>query len=266
MKNKENAEQKETYLLSDEKAMSVWNGILSAALKLPGAKISRSDFLSKELKKYYKEEDVLFAIENGFKDSVVKKSDIEKIVNSVIKSHTTMVSLISFATGLPGGWWMAGTIPADLTQFYYHVIVLAQKLAYLYGWPSFDEEAASDGFLGLLTLFIGVMSGAKGAVTAIGKISANLAGQVAKRLPQQALTKTAWYPIVKQVAKWLGVSITKQSFSKTISKVIPVLGGVISGGITVATFLPMAMRLKKYLLSLPLAENCSDEIIVEDDE
>ena len=41
--------------------------------------------------------------------------------------------------------------------------------------------------------------------------------------------------------------MTKQSFSKALGKVIPVLGGVISGGITLATFRPSAKRLQKQL-------------------
>ena len=262
MDNKEKLELNDDYNINDEKAVTVWNGVLSAALKIPGAKVNRSAFLRKELIKYYKEDDVQEIIRNGIKNSPAKKEDIDKIAKSVINAHTIAATGISFATGLPGGWWMAGTIPADLTQFYYQVIVVAQKLAFLYGWPSFDEEQPSDEFLGLLTLFIGVMSGAKGAAAAISKISVSLAEQAAKRIPRMALSKMGVYNIAKQIAKWLGISLTKQSFGKTISKIIPIVGGIFSGSITAATFLPMANKLKDYLSKLPLAE---DDTITDTD-
>lgn len=51
------------------------------------------------------------------------------------------------------------------------------------------------------------------------------------------------YPLVKQVAKWIGVSLTKQSFAKGVSKFVPILGGVVSGGLTYYTFKPQAKKL-----------------------
>lgn len=62
-----------------------------------------------------------------------------------------------------------------------------------------------------------------------------------------ALTKTAIYPLIKQIAKWIGISLTKSSFAKALGKVIPIVGGAISGGLTLATFRPQAKRLQKKL-------------------
>jgi hypothetical protein len=45
--------------------------------------------------------------------------------------------------------------------------------------------------------------------------------------------------------------MTKETFAKTVSKVVPVVGGAISGGLTYASFKPGAERLRKYLRSLP---------------
>lgn len=61
------------------------------------------------------------------------------------------------------------------------------------------------------------------------------------------MTKTVIYPIVKQVAKWIGVKLTKESFAKGLGKVIPIIGAAISGGLTYATFKPGAKRLQKVL-------------------
>ncbi|WP_345313471.1 hypothetical protein [Gordonia alkaliphila] len=75
---------------------------------------------------------------------------------------------------------------------------------------------------------------------------------MAKQLPKQALTKGTIYPIVKKVSELLGVRMTTQIFAKGASKVVPVVGAVVSGGLTFATFKPMSKRLQGHLRSLPL--------------
>lgn len=159
------------------------------------------------------------------------------------------VTSLSVVAGIPGGLAMAATIPADMAQYYWHTFVLAQKLAYLYGIPDLRDENGNltETSQDMLTLFVGVMMGAAAANNAIKNVSKAFAVQVVKRLPQKALTKTVYYPIIKQVAKWIGIKLTKDTFAKGVGKTIPILGGVISGGLTAATFRPSAKCLQKKL-------------------
>lgn len=71
-----------------------------------------------------------------------------------------------------------------------------------------------------------------------------------KKVAQQALTKTAWYPLVKKIGSIIGFKITKQSIGKSITKVVPVIGGVISGGLTYMTFKPMGNKLADTFVDL----------------
>lgn len=228
--------------------VTIWNKVMGAALSMPGVKVDRNDFLKKELKNYCSPEQLNLAISsrpiNG-----VSKEIIDRIANACINSHTTKVTTISAVAGIPGGFAMAGTIPADMAQYYWHVFVLAQKLAYLYGFPDLRDENGNltDTASDMLTLFVGVMMGASAANQAIKGLAKEFAKQVIKRLPQKALTKTMYYPIIKQIAKWIGVKLTKDTFAKGLGKVIPILGGVISGGLTLATFRPSAKRLQHKL-------------------
>lgn len=228
--------------------VTIWNKVMGAALSMPGVKVDRDDFLKKELKNYCSPEQLNLAISsrpiNG-----VSKEIIDRIANACINSHTTKVTTISAVAGIPGGFAMAGTIPADMAQYYWHVFVLAQKLAYLYGFPDLRDENGNltDTASDMLTLFVGVMMGASAANQAIKGLAKEFAKQVVKRLPQKALTKTMYYPIIKQIAKWIGVKLTKDTFAKGLVKVIPILGGVISGGLTLATFRPSAKRLQHKL-------------------
>lgn len=221
---------------------------MGTALAMPGVKVDRDDFLKKELCNYCSQEQIEQAISTRPID-IVPKEILDKIANACINSHTTKVTAISAAAGIPGGIAMAATIPADMAQYYWHVFVLSQKLAYLYGFPDLRDENGNltDTSSDILTLFVGVMMGAAAANQAIKEISKEFAKQVIKRLPQKALTKTIYYPIIKQIAKWIGIKLTKDSFAKGVGKAIPILGGIISGGLTYATFRPCAKRLQHKL-------------------
>lgn len=84
-----------------------------------------------------------------------------------------------------------------------------------------------------------------GSITRI--LSSKLSVQALKKIPQKALTKTFYYPIIKKVLAVFGTKLTKTTFAKGISKTIPVIGGVISGGLNYASMRPMANRLKNEL-------------------
>ena len=113
-------------------------------MALPMAKVDRASFLSSQLTSYCDNEVVRQAIESRPALAGVSPEVIDKLADACIRGHVLKASGISFATGLPGGWAMAGTIPVDLAQFYWHALVLAQKLAYLYGWPDLLEQGQVD--------------------------------------------------------------------------------------------------------------------------
>lgn len=81
-------------------------------------------------------------------------------------------------------------------------------------------------------------------------------------------TKGTIYPIVKSVSKWFGVNMTKQIFAGFFKKAIPVVGGVIGGGITYFSFKPCCDKLKESLqdtlLSNPNHHILEDELIISD--
>ena len=117
---------------------------------------------------------------------------------------------------------MVATIPADLIQLQWNALMMAQKLAYLYGWPDLLENGNVDEQTELeLTLLFGTMTGVAAAERGLAEIARPFAGQVFRRLPRQALTKTVYYPIAKQVAKWIGISLTKRGFAGGLRKSHP---------------------------------------------
>lgn len=153
---------------------------------------------------------------------------------------------------------MLATIPADLTQYFYHSVVVSQKLAYIYGWPpliEIQESGEIDEETKLtLMLFIGVMFGAQMAQEGLTKLSVAIASQLTKTLPRAPLTKYAVYQLAKQVAKWVGVKITKKKFAEWVGRAIPLVGGLVAGSLTWYLFSKGAGQLADHLESLSLAK------------
>lgn len=226
--------------------------VLQSASGLPGVKIDRDKFLSAELKKYCTPEVVELAIETSPHNAKIPPQLIDTIAKSCISYETNKVSAISFATGLPGGLAMFGTIPADVAQYFGHILRILQKLAYLYDWDELfsPDSGMDDETESLLTLFVGGMFGVNGAAGALTKVAQKAGDRTYKVLISKSLTKGTIYPIVKKIAQTLGYKMTKDTFAKGVSKAVPVLGGVASGGLTYVTYRPMANRLQKYLCEL----------------
>lgn len=230
-----------------------FTSVIESAAKLPLVHVGREEFLTKNLGKLCTEKQLQKAIEEGTLHADIPIATLDSLANAVIHAETIKVTAISTAAGLPGGFAMAATIPADLAQFYGFVIRTAQELAYIYGWDEiFDESSELDANTeSQLILFIGVMSGVGAANTAVAKLFGETAmNAVAKRVAAKALTKTWYYPIVKKIAAMLGQKMVKATFAKGVSKAVPILGGAISGGLTLATFKPMAHRLRKHLSTM----------------
>ena len=148
-----------------------------------------------------------------------------------------------------------------------------QKLLYLYGFPEIDTKERGQKFdsetINILVVCLGVMYGAAGANKAVKAMAKALASGVEKKLLNMALTKGTIYPIVKNVAKWFSIKMTKDVFAGFFKKAIPVVGGVIGGGLTFLTFKPCCDRLKASLrdtmLSNPLHHGSAEEDVITDE-
>lgn len=225
-----------------------WNKVLAVVLKMPGVKVNREEFLRKELRPYCNQSrlQMLGAVRPY---TLVSDKVIDRVARNCINRHTALATTGSTLAGLPGGLAMAATIPGDLTQYFYHVFVLSQELAYLYGFPDFcDEDGELSDMTGdLLTVFVGVMMGAPVAENGVSELAVAVAENAVTRLPRVALTKAAIYPVASQVARIVGMKLTKEGFARGLGKLIPIAGGLFSGGLTLFTFRPGANRLRRQL-------------------
>ncbi|MEG1863280.1 MAG: hypothetical protein RR198_06685 [Oscillospiraceae bacterium] len=222
--------------------------IIVLGLQIPGVRINRSDFLQKELFKNHPQNVIDDAILNSPVHAKIPPEEIDKIADEVIKFERNCVSGISVALGVPGNFAMAATIPADIAQYYGYIMRATQKLLYLYGFPQIDFDAKDHIFdsetMNILIICFGVMYGALGANNALKSMANALASGVEKKLLNTSLTKGVLFPIVKNIAKWFNVNMTKALFAGAFKSAIPVLGGVVGGTITFFSFKPCCDKLK----------------------
>ncbi|MFE3327368.1 hypothetical protein [Streptomyces sp. NPDC059176] len=252
-----------------ENPESRFSAVLVGSARLPGVRIHREAYLRKALARYCSEEEIRRAVEETPAAAGIAADVLDRAADDSIRYETAKVSALSAAAGLPGLLALPATVPADLAQYFGHMLRISQKLAYLYSWPdlfSDDGDDVDDATMGMLTLFFGVMFGTQSANAAVGKVAGMMAEQVAKKLPQKALTQGVVYPVVKKVAAYIGVQMTKQTFAKSVSKAIPVLGAAVSGTLTFTTYRPMARRLKKHLSESVLAKPTHRVVVVEAEE
>lgn len=222
-------------------------GIINSAIQIPGVKVNRTAFLAE-----------IFANENVELQDIIElgpigvnipRERLSHIASKLIFKRTSQSSIASFVAGIPGGLAMAATIPLDVLQFFGMALKMAQELSYIYGaediWNNgqVDDEKVKNQLL----LYCGVMFGVSGAVSGVRVLSTQIAKTTLKKLPQKALTKTFWYPIVKQIGKAIGIKVTKTTVAQGVSKAIPIIGGIISGSLNFASMMPMATRLQTTL-------------------
>ena len=249
-KNEITRQEKNEVIIQDNKEITsdiMLEEIICKAIQIPGVKVDRNKFLAEI---FSSKVDLLENIINNGPIGVgITREEINNIANRLIMKRTSQSSIASFAAGIPGGLAMAATIPADILQFFGMSLRLAQELSYLYGADDLWENGKidDDKVKNQLILYCGVMFGVSGAVSGVRVLSTQIAKTALKKIPQKALTKTFWYPMIKKICSFVGYTLTKKTLASGVSKAIPVIGGVISGTINFASMMPMARKLNDTL-------------------
>ena len=121
----------------NEESEEFVNCIMKRAAGLAGVKIDRGAFIRAELKRHCPEVDRDYAVATTPLEAGVAPEKLDALALTAIDLESKKCAALSFAAGIPGGIALVGTVPADLAQYFAHVMRIEQKLAYLYGWQSF---------------------------------------------------------------------------------------------------------------------------------
>lgn len=231
---------------TDEELYDVAINMIGSVAKLPVIRVDREAFLRQQFadSKYLDE-----ILKHG-PQHVYTAESLRKKADGVIKKSTNQTTLASFVAGIPGGPAAVAIGGADVAQYFGFAINLAQKIAYLFGEDDLftDESELNEDAKVRVLAYLGVMLGTSGSAMLVGKLAREVGKNMGKKITQQALTKTTWYPLLKKIGAMVGKRVVKESVGKAVAKVVPVVGGAISGVITYATFKPMGGRLADVLV------------------
>ena len=231
---------------TDEELYDVAINMIGSVAKLPVIRVDREAFLRQQ----FADSEYLDEILQHGPQRVYTVESLRRKADGVIKKSTNQTTLAAFVAGIPGGLAAVAAGGADVAQYFGFAINLAQKIAYLFGEDDLftDESELNEGAKVRVLAYLGVMLGASGAAMLVGKLAKEVGKNMGKKVAQQALMKTTWYPLVKKVGVLVGKQVVKEPVGKTVTKVVPVVGGAISGAITYATFRPMGGRLANVLV------------------
>ena len=193
--------------------------VLQQVVKLPMVKVDREKFLVDKFSKELDRKDIATLLEKG-PTSLLTKESLDRVAKTCIKDNVLRASGTSILAGLPGGILMALTIPTDVAQFYAFSLKLAQELGYIYGfndlWASRNE--LSEEAKNTLLLYLGVMLGVNGAGALLRSGGVTVAKHVMTTVPQKAVAKAGWYPILKKVMKFLGLLLQGEAWQREWEK------------------------------------------------
>jgi hypothetical protein len=228
------------------KGLAVFEKSFELALKIPSVKVNRTAFLKHQLRPYISDVKLNLISEKKTYD-IAEDKILDLVADATIKNHVRAVTLLSAASGFPANPLIAvGLASADVAQYFAQVLMLAQKIAYIYGFPDLMDENENFTEVSKTMLFVllAVAFGCKVGDQKIRLVLAALAKGVEKKLPKLALMHTWWYPIIKKIAPWFGKKMTKDKMGVLLGKAIPFIGMPLSGGFTFFSFRKAAKHLK----------------------
>lgn len=245
----------------------VWSIVSELVTNVPGLLIERESFLRSALGKSLSADQLRAVVEAG-DYSTVSIDDIDSVADRLIGKTRLITSGASFVTGLPSNLAvLPATITADVAQSFAFYIRVAQELAYLYGETRDFTEMEEDEVVTSILIYLGAMFGIRAAGRVLILVSKNAGEILAKRFGAVAVTKVLGgipWQVAKVIARLIGIKLTKEVAAKGIAKVLPILGGVVSGAITYSVFGPMARRLQGDMRNALTASD--DEVAVAFEE
>lgn len=238
-------------------AKDIWNDFtpegVAKLLESKENRLDRAAFLWDCLGPYYPAEQVEKAIAFSPAQAEIPPDVIDRLADICIRRETKKAAIRSAAAGIPGGIAAVVATVYDARQFNRHVILVMQKLLYLYGWPALEKggRGMEEEIKDKIRLFYRIMCGDKLAGQAVTYYSKKYAEKISDQMIRHTLKNGI--PVLKKGAEMTGAKVTEKALAGWISKSVPLVGGAVSGSLTYLTFYPMARRLQRFLQHHPNA-------------
>lgn len=157
-------------------------------------------------------------------EHLARHGDVEKAIDRLIATHVRLTTGTGFLAGLGGLLTLPVTVPADFATLWLAQARLAGAIAHLRGYDVRSDEVRSVVLISLIgssateaLAQAGVTIGTKSAVSAIQRVPGRVLIEINKKVGFRLITKAGSKGVVN------------------LTKLAPVAGGVIGGGINFAS-------------------------------
>ena len=164
----------------------------------------------------------------------------EQCVENFIDWQTAKAGVAGFALGLPGFALMPVTAPADLVSTAYLQLRMVAVIGLLFGWNPRSDQFRTIAYVSLLGSAAGEMARDFGI-----RATTKLAAAQLANLPGKVLI---------QINKAVGFRLVTKAGTKglvNLTKLVPILGGLIGGGINIVVTNQIGMEAARWLKEGP---------------
>ena len=195
------------------------------------------------------------------KEYLEKHSSPQKSIDSLIAWQCGKTGVTGFLTGLPGLIALPVTIPLDLASLWYVQMRMVAAIAEIYGLDSRDDTVRTLVYASLLG------SGAQGALSEAG-------AEIGVRFSKAFIEKNVSGQALKRINEAVGFRLVTKAGQKgvvNLTKVVPIVGGVISGSLNAAGTAAVGKAAQKLLrpgidpaVSLPPSDVAISQALTSD--
>lgn len=227
-----------------------WDRILNILLRSDMTRVNRVEWLTDVLYPFLSITELeQLATEPPHRFLSVKV--LNHIANQEIRRHTELLAIGSAGSSLTGcvGTWVG--IPTELAQYSVNILLLIQKLAYLYGWDDFfTYGSVTTETRARFTFLMGSMLGIREADELLRSACTLYQGQVSIT-PMRYLGKESPIDkVIAEISKRLLILSAKGGITAWIGRKAPLIGVTLGATSSYLLVKPSLVRLKVLLRDL----------------
>ena len=160
-----------------------------------------------------------------------------KCAKTFIAKERIKLAAVGFGTGLPGGpVSMTGGALLDMEEYVRRIFILAQKVGHTFGlipipFVELIPDTIEDYYDSVLEEILKAVLlgfGVAGISMGIAQMFKLIAEKEAKDIIKKKISDKAVTELSKSVAKVIGKEVTKKSISRTVGRIVPLVGGGIN--------------------------------------
>ncbi|HHT14297.1 MAG: hypothetical protein ACOX6G_09695 [Christensenellales bacterium] len=249
---------------SNTEKKNVLNEIVSFLFRAPHAKRHRALFLHEQFQGKSSEE--LSRIVNlGPIAAGISKEELSRRAKKLVEDISLLSASGSFVLGLVDRIAKFLTVPVDLVQYFVFMLRMAQELSYLYGEEDWwlENRIPRQSAVNMAMVYVGAMAG-------ISKAEEAITQRIAQKLQDARNGQTGSTQNLDiagaETAGELSSKLLISALIKGFASSVPVVGGVISGGYTAVTLIPMGKKLDALLSKAAFGENAQESPQVKSPE